>query len=87
MLGLVAELREEAQALPEDKQRELQESIRTPEEGRSEEDEAAALRQELDEIKVTADDLRGAILEFEASHPRLTDAANRLAMMLSSVGI
>ena len=74
LLALIARLRAEAKLLP------VRETTPLP----------ADPLDEASEVKTLQDDverLRSSVLEFEESHPRLTQLANHLASTLAGLGI
>lgn len=92
LLELVREIRSELDELPEDKRVALQQAMDDESAAATDSPPRGDLTQEeaerdLHAMRLAANDFSSAVLRFETAHPRLTDLANRLALMLSSVGI
>ncbi len=87
LLDLVTQVQEELENLPEQSRSELAAQVKLERVAQASELSREEAQKELDAIRRASTDFSGAMLRFETAHPRLTDLANRLAMMLSSVGI
>jgi cell division septum initiation protein DivIVA len=84
LIRLLADLKTEVQALTETHRAQAD---KIAEHAHISAETAVREKKDTDEIETALEGLNESVKEFETSHPRLTETVNRLATMLSNMGI